>query len=265
MIIREIHWEVKQRYNKLDTNSKKDFTPMELDALIWDAILEYVEIFFSGNNAKKYKFGFEVTQQRIDMLSSLVVSKPLQSSITPDVITDNKYEFYLSQANGQLISPYYHFIRASAATTCGLVNVKMERHNDLNYVLTDAFRKPSKKWKRLVGVIERSSNPLVESSLYIYSEPGFTIANLDLEYLKYPLRPYFGGYNSIEYNNCVSTGGTDCTINFDNTALPTLARTSDLPAKFHTIIVDIVVQELARRLEDGNRFSLRQDKIQTIT
>jgi len=264
MIIREIHWEVKQRYNKLDSNFKKDLTPMEIDALIWDVVVDYVDIFYSGNNSKQYKFGFEVTQQRIDMLSSLVISKPLQPSLTPDSISDDKYEFYLSE-EGQLVAPYFHLIRAYATTDCGIVNVKIERHNDLNYVLEDAYRKPSRKWKRLVGVIESSTNSLVESSLYVHSEPGFVITSLDLEFIKCPVRPYFGGYNSIEYNNCVATSGASCTTNFDNVSLPTLARTIDIPSKYHPIVVDMAVQELSRRLEDGNRFGLRKEKIQTIT
>lgn len=264
MIIRELHWEFKQRYNKQDSNFKKDFTPMEIDALLWDAILEYVEIFYSGNNSKKYKLGFEVTQQRIDMLSSLVVGQPLQPALTPDTVNNNKYEFYLSQTNGQLVEDYMHLVRAYADTNCGKVGIKIERHNDLSYVLGDAFRKPSKKWKRLVGVIEKSSNPLVESSLYVYSTDDFIIDSINIEYIKCPVRPYFGGYNSIAYNQCVTEGSPNCDTLYYNAA-NTNPITSDLPAKYHHLIAAIAAQEVSRRLEDANRFSLKQDKIQTIT
>ncbi len=267
MIIREAQWEFKQRYNKLDSNFKKDLTPMEIDALFWDAIQEYVEIFYSGNNFKKFKLGFEVTQQRIDMLSTLVISSPLQAPITPDVIlSNNKYEFFLNSTEGQLEFDYYHLIRVNARTNCGLVNVKIERHEDLNYVLEDAFRKPNKKWRRLVGVIEKSSNPLVESSLCIYSTADFVIEEIEIEYIKIPIRPYFGGYNSIAYNKCIADDIDEeiCEETYYN-ATTTLPIDFDIPQMYHGIVIDIAVQEIARRLEDVNRFSLKQDKIQTIT
>lgn len=261
MIIREVHWEIKQRYNKMDSNSKKDFTPMELDALIWDVVMDYVEIFYSGNNLKKYKLGFEVTQQRIDMLSSLVVTDSLQPSLIPNVTSLNKYEFYLGTPN--LVEDYLHLVRVYANTNCGKINVKIERHGDLNYILEDSFRKPSKRWRRLVGTLSKSSSNDYESSLYIHSENDFIVDNLDIEYIKVPIRPYFGGYNSIEYNQCIKVNGSNCNDFYNNaTTIPVM---TDINENYHGLLVDMVVQEISRRLEDGNRFSLKQDKIQTIT
>lgn len=248
MTIKEMHLEFKWRYNKLDSNHKKDLTPYEIDALLNDAIHSYEEIFWSGNNSKRFKLGFEVTQQRIDMLSTLVVGQPEQPSLSP-VVSDttlNIYEYDLSDTVGDLIEPYSHLVRAYATVEgCDTIfNVKLEQHDDLNRILKDDFRKPSKSWRRLPGVLKRSSDPTTETSLYLYTNGEFEIENLYVEYIKEAVKVSLGGYTDVNGDVTVET---HC----------------DLPAHYHTMVVDIAVQEIARRLEDGNRFQLKQEKIIT--
>lgn len=73
MTIERLHQEIKFRWNKMNSNHKKDFFPELLDDAINKTIEDYVEIFYSGANPKHYNFGFEVNQQMIDMLRTLVV------------------------------------------------------------------------------------------------------------------------------------------------------------------------------------------------
>ncbi len=100
-----IRHEIKLRWNKINSNHKKDFPDAYLDDIVNDTINDYIEIFYSGNNSKKYKLGFEVTQQRIDMLSTLVV--PFKSAATT-LVSPTIYKLELSSLDPQ----YKHFVRA---------------------------------------------------------------------------------------------------------------------------------------------------------
>ena len=125
--------------------------------------------------------------------------------------------------------------------------------------MQDPHRRPSDKWKRKVAVIEQSTNASVEKSLFVYSESA--VDNISLEYLRKPIEVYFGGYDSVEYTNCINTGGTNCTQYYHFSGIPSDPVDCDLPESYHNLVVDIAVQEFARILEDGNRFNLTQDKI----
>ena len=59
MTIDRIHQEIKARWNKLNSNHKPDFSPAYLDDCINKSQEDFVDIFYSGNNSKQYKFGFE--------------------------------------------------------------------------------------------------------------------------------------------------------------------------------------------------------------
>jgi hypothetical protein len=259
MILQEMHYEFKLRYNKLDSNHKKDLAPAEIDALLNDAIFYYVECFYSGNNFKKYKLGFEVTRQRTDMLSTLVVRRPLQPLLLPTSVDDNVYEFRMAN----LAFPYAHYLRANILTECGLAEVRIEQHDDLNHVLQDPYRKPSKTWLRVVGSVnvDTASN---QEALYIYTDGEFSsVTGLHLEYIKIPDKVFFGGYNSIEYVQCVADGGSNCSSLYLTAASPTVQ--CNLPSQYHGLVVDIAVQEAARILEDQNRFMNTAEKVIAVS
>lgn len=248
MVIERMHYEWEVLYNRIHSNHKKTFSDAEKDTLINRAINEYVEIFYSGENRKRYKLGFEVNQQRIDMLSTLVIGQPAQPMLTPDNFdtTLNIYEFDMVN----LIAPYQHYLR-------GYVKVKdcddvyklvLEQTDDISAVLDDANRGPSNRWRRAVMHIKASSNPNTESSFYVYTNGEFEIEGVYIEFLKKPAEVALGTY----------------------TDLPTLANPNpsikpqvncDLPSSYHDLVVDMAVQEATRILEDVNRLNLRADKI----
>lgn len=260
MILQEIHWEVKLRYNKLDSDHKKDLSPAEIDAVVNNAINYFVECCYSGNNYKKYKLGFEVIQQRTDMLSNLVVRRPRQPILTHFNVENNVYEYKISQ----LAYPYIYYLRSNVQTECGLAEVRIEQHDDLNLVLKDPYRKPSKKWRRLVGSFNEASDGDGDS-LYVYTDGEFaSVQGLHMEYLRAPKKVFFGGYDSIEYEVCVLNGGTEeeCAAIYNTASSPTVE--CDISSHYHSFIVDIAVQELARIMEDNNRLAAMKDKVDTL-
>ena len=233
MNIAELHFEVKFRANKLDTQVLRDLPPAHIDRALNAATIEFVEGFYSGRSILAQNMGFEVTQQRTDMLSTLVVKNPEQPDLAPVNFdaTLNAYEVPFSN----LVFPYVHILRVYVFTDCdgvSLTNVQLVQHDDLNVVLIDPLRKPSLKWRRCIGAIGKTNNNIGESSLYVYTDGQYAVTSVRIEYIKKPVVVYYGGYNSLDGLYVVG----DPQVN------------SDLPEHYHSLLVDMTVQNLYRTL-----------------
>jgi hypothetical protein len=240
MTIERIHQEIKFRWNKLNSNHKKDFPAAYIDDAINKASEDYVEIFYSGNNSKQYKFGFEVTQQRTDLLQTLVV--PADVAYTPTQVFPDQFSFDLSTLNEK----YRHFLRAYIVPVecpSKKIPVAITRSNDLDTKLADANTQPSLLWNRCLGSIQGNT-------LRLYTK-DYTILSLYIEYLTDPVKVFSGGYDSLEFLNgdtlAYQSGSPKVTSNLPN----------------HDILVDMTVQYIASTLEDVNKFQLQEKQILT--
>lgn len=232
MIIERLHLEILSRYNKLNANHHKKFSAHILDDAINKAQDDYVEIFYSGNNTKEYKLGFEITQQRMDMLRSLVVRR----TPTPTLISTNKYSVDLST----LTPKYKHYIRCTLKQDgCNSV-LDIVRLNDLDFKLADFNTKPSKLWGRSVGVFS-------DNKIIIYSDGAVT--DIELEYLKIPRNVFFGTYDTVEY----TAGDTTA----PNTGDPKVTTEIDFPE----ILIDMTVQHLSRVIQDESKFQFQKELV----
>lgn len=230
-----LHQEIKFRWNKLNSNHEEDFPTSYLDDAINKVVDDYIEIFYGANSYSKYKFGFEVTQQRIDMLQTLVVP---DKSITPVLKATNQYKANLSE----LDPPYRHFLRGVVIpTSCNTkkIPVTIVRLNDLDVKLNDANTKPSLSWKRCLGSFK-------ENNLELYTD--YEIDSVILDYLKTPQKVFSGGYDTLEYENGDLTA--------PQSGSPQVSL--ELPEQYHDLIVDMVVQYLSRSLENNNKFNLHE-------
>lgn len=239
MTIDRLHQEFKFRWNKVNSNHKKDFPAAFIDDAFNKATDDYIEIFYSGNNSKEYKFGFEATQQRVDMLQTLVVP---ESSYVVTLVSTGKYSVSLATFNPK----YRHFLRGFVVPVeCSTkrIPVSLVRLNDLDTKLADANTQPSLLWSRCLGSIKNNT-------LELYTK-GFTIPTVTVEYLRNPVKVFSGGYDSLEY------------INGDLTAYKSIDAkvTSDLPEQYHDVLVDMTVQYVSRVLEDTNKFQLQKELI----
>jgi len=236
MVISRLHYEIKFRYNKLNSNHKADLLPAQIDDAINKASDDYVEIFYSGNNTKEYRLGFEVTQQRVDMLSTLVVP---EKQLVPTLVRTNLYK-----VSTTITPAYRHFLRGWVVSNgCSTrIPITIVRHNDLDNKLKDDNQKPSLMWQRCLGVFK-------SDGLYLYTD--YTITDVYIEYLTNPVKVFSSGYDSLEY------------IQGDTSAYKTADPivNSNLPNQFHDLLVDMTVQYLARTLEDTNKFNLQKEQI----
>jgi len=244
MTIQRMHHEVKLRGNKINSNHYKDLPTAFIDDFLNDAHLEFKEICYSGRNDKRYKIGFEVTQQRIDLLSPIVIPDEI---VTPTVLVTNVYKIDLTN----LDQTYDHFLRGTVSTDCGVIPITIEKHNDLDTILRDENRKPSAKWKRCIGVFASPG----DNSLLIYTGGEFTIDEASITYLRRPTKVFYGGYDSLEFlwGDTTAPKTADPSIN------------SDFSGTAASIIVDLAVQLIyARSLENPNTLQLVEDKITRI-
>lgn len=224
-----LHYEVKLRWNKLNSNHKKDLYPEQLDDALNKAQEDLIEYLYSGNNSKKYRFGFEVTQQRIDMLSSLVKV----SSLTPTLITTNQYGLTLP-------ADYKHFLNC-ITNTCQ-VPVTIVRINDISAKLRDSNTKPSSKWNRVLGTFR-------DSRIILYTDG--TITSATLEYLKKPRKIFSGGYDTLEFIHGDSTSPSSTSPQ----------QTCELNDTTQELLIDITVQYLGHMFEEPNKIQLQQELI----
>lgn len=237
-----MHSEVKLRYNKLNSNHKNDLPTAFIDDFINDAQDEFLHICYSGNNSRRFKIGFEVTQQRIDMLSSLVIP---EEDITVTLFKPNIYK--VSLAN--LSKTYRHHVKVSATTSCGKIECTLIKHEDLDPELRNENTKPSAIWKRCIGV--EASDGSNNQCLYLYTGGQFTITGVTISYIKEPAKVYYGGYDTLEY--------TFGDLTSPNTGDPVI--NSEFPKISHSSIVEIAVQLIARSLEDTQGIQITDDKI----
>lgn len=243
-----MHWLFKERYNKLNSNNYRDLSSYQID----EKINNGVQIFLEQHAYP------ETTLQDFDMVGNLIVTAPEQPVLLPITSINNVYQFNLSA----LKYPLFKIKRIVVNTNCGNViipDIEIVGHDKVNTLLTDYHQKPSKKWKRLLAVLAKSSLA-TNQNLYIYSEAGFTITSIQVDYIRKPKPVFFGKYNTIEYSNCVATGGTNCNAFYNVATAPV---DCEIDERYHDLIVDYAVREAQRILKD-NSITLSENKIAQI-
>lgn len=235
-----LHFKLEQGYNKLSNNHQKYLTDVEKDEVLNTAIFEYLEIFIHGRNPKNFNIGFEVTQQRIDMLHTLVVSYPEFPKQELTLLDDKIFYYEFPKDYRSYRSARVFEVRCDIA-----YDVNIEQHGDLATTRRSFHRRTSKRFQYIIGTIRNNR-------LYLYPENELTPSKLELTYIRKPAKVCKGTYPSLENRNK------------DNPPLQ-LKQDCDLPEEYVDIIVSIAVQELARRFSDGNTKNIQTDKLINLT
>lgn len=232
MNIVEMHNEFVIRSNKIDSLNNKEFSPLERDSFLNEAIVAFVNRSYNGTNAKR--LSFEQTQEMLDEIKTLVIHSPVEQPWIPySEKLDNLYSFDLSTLSYE----YLHLISVQAISKdCpDLLKVNMVQYDDLQYYLTNGIVGPSKLWRRLIGVISKNK-------LIVYSEKGLEVSQIAVSYIKYPDQVSLGGYVDVN-GNLVS------------------AKDCDLPKNVHSKIVDLAVLIAQGVLENQMGYQLNQQKL----
>ena len=208
--------------------------------MLRSAKFEYLEIFIHGRNPKNFNIGFEVTQQRIDMLHTLVVSYPEFPKQGLTLLDDKIFYYEFPQD--------YRSYRSARVFENGCdiaYDVNIEQHGDLATTRRSFHRRTSKRFQYIIGTIRNNR-------LYLYPEDELSPSKLELTYIRKPSKVCKGTYPSLENRNAANPPFQ-------------LKQDCDLPEEYVDIIVSIAVQELARRFSDGNTKNIQTDKLINLT
>jgi len=251
-MIENLHLTVKRKANRLNTNHNANpLTAYMIDMLLDEATLVLIERF--GFQSRR-PAGFETTLQLTDMFGNLVEKG---EQVIPTQLNDELYEVKLKN----LKRDYYHLANITVdSETCNNITVIFKQHDDLQYALTDAFQRPSTKWRRVLLSFGSDSTVRTEKSLYLHVEKGTTLSKVYLDYIRRPRKVFIGGYDTIEYALCVKNNPLNpqgCS-KFNNASSAKIE--SEVNEKYHYLLADVALELFASDKELINKLQIATNK-----
>lgn len=248
MLLREIHYEIKFKLDKVDSLSEKNFQDWEIDWAVNEAQKVLMKQRYGLTNL--YRTGFEGNQKRYDDLRTLQIKSPtnLQPAVVPVRQQGDFYEFKISD----FAFPYYFLTRIHGEGTKGnctkvIRGLDATQHDDLNDALKNPLYKPDFNWGVALVTFGRSDEATdSEGSIYIYTDGTFSIDSIYPEYLKSPNKVWIGTYDSLDGSNTVGDPTVEC----------------DLPEHLQNEMIDLAVNELARIIEHPTLVQSSGQKLQ---
>jgi len=240
MLIDRMHYEFGIRFDQVDNQSKPDFTPLERDTFLNNAIREFIKKRFGLD--PQSKVGFESDSDTISALSTLHVESPqTQVELTPNNLTDGIYSINLDDLTTE---PWFITKVQIRATKDNCPSKKIDcRYKPID-LLNDRFSTPSYKWKRCPFRIS-STSTTGKSAIYMFTEDDFEITSSLVSYIKKPNVVFIGGYNQIDGLYDAADPKVNC----------------DLDENYHDEIVDIAVSLALRSLGDNRTPLFKTDII----
>lgn len=214
MVIRGMHYDIKQKLNKIDSQQYRNLRVPELDWKINEAYEIYVKSIAEPrvNN----HLGFEINQRSIDDIRTVVVD---DLTIIPTVLTDTTYSVTLPVNYMFYISAEVIIQRDGCPDR--IATCRVRQHDDLHEI--SPFDKSSFEWKEV-------NISFYQAGIKIFTDGTFTVSSIKLSYI----RKHAYIHNAQDFlptgsytlpDGIVLTGTKDC----------------ELPEHTHREIVDIAV------------------------
>lgn len=218
MNAREMHYDFKQKLNKIDSQKYRDLYVPEIDWKLNEAQEVFVKriaqpLTISG-------WGFESNSRAIEDIISIVVDQNMQ---TGNCITTTQYD--TNRYKATVPDDYWFHIRSKVIASKGnclnvVLDTHQRQHDDLHE--RSPFDRSSFEWR----YVNMEYN---EDGFVMFTDGTFTISKFCLSYIRTPGRIQ----NAQDYQ-----GGTYTAL--DGTVLTGFAN-CELPAVTHREIVDIAV------------------------
>lgn len=213
MTIKEMHYDFKQKLNKIDSQQNRNLRVPEIDWKLNEAIELFIKIVAQPKT--RNSFGFETSQRIREDLRTLVVD---DFNVSLSVLSD---DFLVA-----IPDEYLYFVKISdVIMSRGKCSHKAEkiyvRQHDDDFTYSP-FDKSSFEWRELNVTFS-------ELGIRLHSNGNFNIDSAKLSYIKKPAVVHNaedfpgGSYEDLSGNNL--TGTVDC----------------DLPPHTHREIVDLAV------------------------
>lgn len=227
MTTREMHYDFKRKFNKIDSQKNRNLLVPEIDWLLNEA----AELFVKKVATPKVEngLGFESSQRITEDIKSLVVSGTWLP-VTNNIISLPQNYLYFARCRVKLS-------KKNCKSQEGVLYIR--EHRDL--FEESSFYNSSFEWREVNGVY-------TDQGIQSFTDGTFTIDEAKLTYIR--KWPYFhnaqdfNGGSYVDLNGAVLTGTVQC----------------DLPAHVHREIVDIAVMLAASEVPTSD-FQLKAGKL----
>ena len=239
MSIKNMHYDVKVKLNKLDSQQYRNLVIPEIDWALNEAQGIFIKMISEPRKVKMlFDFGFEKNQRNIDDIRTIVKNNEI-------VFTkkENNLEYYI-----ELPEDYQFLVHAKAIlakNNCKNVTASCTvRQHDDEFEFSP-FDKSSFQWREI-------NIRFYDKGIKAFSDGTFIINKLVLDYIKKP------GYihNAEDF-------GTAAQYRLPDGTLLTGFKDCELPFHTHPEIVDIAVLVLTGQLQYAD-YNIKRDKLNLI-
>lgn len=238
MNAREMHYDFKQKLNKIDSQKYRNLKVPEIDWKLNEAQEIFVKII--AQPRFKSQFGFEKSQRTIDDIRTLVINQTFSNDtcITPTAYDTSSFKVTLPDNYWFLISSKAYGSKGTCLNKP--LRTRQVEHDDEHEI--SVFDRSSFEW-RIVNI------RYLNEGIRIFTDGTFSITKMCLNYIKKPrmihnAQDYIGAtYNTLDGVALVGT------------------QSCELPDTVHREIVDLAVLITAGDLDLPNQ-QTKQNKIQ---
>lgn len=234
--IYNFHYKVKSYLLRLDSNYDEDLVPMEIDNYINICINNLFTAFLENNSSDKYQkifsYYLEHYNSEEDNLLSAIDYKLIRGL--------HRYSFDLSDLNSVFFKEHSLFIHSE---NCNIIS-DIDILKDNLYSITNPNIGPKLIFGRLVGSLNFTNDTNI---LNIFSDKLLNNPKLGITYYRRFKEAFYGGYNSLEYQQCIknpSDQGNILCEQFNNINTPLI--NIDFNKNYENILLLLVVREIAK-------------------
>ena len=239
MSIKRMHYDVKVKLNKVDSQQFRGLLIPEIDWALNEALGIFIKRIAEPRKIQQpFYFGFEKNQRNIDDIRTIVKDSV---SVAAAKVDDYSYQVTLPE-------DYLYLVSAKAVLTknnCRKVSAScVLRQHDDNFE-NSPFDKSSFEWREV-------NIRFYNNGIKVFSDSSFIVDSLKLDYIRKP----------AYIHNAEDFGSSNQYILPDGTLL-TGFQNCELPSQTHAEIVDIAVLVLTGQLQYPD-YNIKRDKLNLI-
>lgn len=237
MNVKEMHYDFQQKLNKMDSQQYRNLRVPEIDWYLNEAQLLYLKMIANP----KMRPMIDFNQRSIDDINNMIVHKEV--SVTH--LGYNRYSYDLSNLDPKFL--YYVngevLINNNVCEDDKIAKVFIMKHSEL--FKNNDFYKSSYDWREVAAVFEDEKYIVFFNDGDAVSNGTFDIKMFFVDYIKYPLFIFYGGYNTLDGLLSATDTAQDC----------------ELSSHIHPDIVDIAVMLASGNLQLPD-YQIKLNKIQ---
>ena len=226
MTIREMHYDFKKKFNKVDSQKNRNLLVPEIDWALNEAEKLFVKLI--AYPRLRNHLGFETTQRSIEDIRTVVVKSSIIPNANKVVSLPSNYEYYLKAQ--------CTISKSKCLNKKGRLFIY--QHDDM--VEESKFYNSSFEWREVVGQFTSDGIQLLVED--------FTVDSVMLHYIRE--RAYM--HNAQDYVGGTYTRPSGVTL--------ISSQNCELPSITHSEIVDIAVAMVAGEIQTSD-FQVRMSKI----